>query len=337
MKPSVYKIFTLLRKIHIRNCLIGFTKYGLGDSIRIEASSLCQLKCQLCPQTYGKVGIIGSGYLKYEAFKRFVNRYPNFSRIELSNYGEIFLNPDLEEIIKYAYKQRIDLTAYNGVNLNTVSETMLETLVKYRFKTLAVSLDGATPGIYTIYRRGGNFNTVLDNVKKINDYKARYQSPLPKLIWQFILFGHNQHELALARRMANELHMDFDIRLNWSASYSPLQQDASIENEVEASSQKDYQQKHKRLYLPICQQLWISPQINWDGRLLGCCVNAWGDFGNVFDTNLKTCLKSEKYRYAKKMVLGLRSERDDIPCARCPTYKIMKSTNRYLLPFASPD
>jgi MoaA/NifB/PqqE/SkfB family radical SAM enzyme len=226
--------------------------------------------------------------------------------------------------------------ANNGVNLNTVSEAVLESLVKYRFKDLTISIDGVTNDTYTIYRKGGNFNTVLENIKRINYYKQIYQIPFPKLRWQFVVFGHNEHELPTARRMAKELNMDFKATLNWDESYSPVRNKDLVRKEIGFASKHEYQQKYKMLYLRLCEQLWLCPQINWDGKLLGCCVNYWGDFGNIFESNLETCLRSEKYRYARKMILGLKKEREDIPCSRCGRYKIMKTTNRYLLPFVTP-
>jgi hypothetical protein len=77
-----------------------------------------------------------------------------------------------------------------------------------------------------------------------------------------------------------------------------------------------------------CHHLWYSPQITWDGKLIGCSVNCrggWGDFGNVFELGLKKCLKSEKYIYTKKMLLGREKERSDIPCMRCDRYVKVKS------------
>jgi molybdenum cofactor biosynthesis enzyme MoaA len=151
---------------------IVFFKYGVvGNSIRIEASSICQLKCPECPQTKGKLEIIGKGYLKFEDFKKIVDNYPNFRNIELSNYGEMFLNLELKNIIKYAYEKNINLTAGNGVNLNAASEEMIRCLVKYRFKAITISIDGACNYTYKIYRRGGNSDRVIDNIKKINYYK----------------------------------------------------------------------------------------------------------------------------------------------------------------------
>lgn len=321
-------------KINFKDCITGLLKYGLiGTSISIDASSLCQLKCPICSQTKGQFGVVGRGYLRFNDLRNFVNNYPHFKNIELSNYGEIFLNPELKEIIKYAYDQHVSLTAWNGVNLNTVNKEILECLVKYQFKAMSISIDGATNNTYTFYRRGGNLDTVIKNIQTINYYKQKYRTEFPNLFWQFVVFGHNEHELPIAREMARTLNMQFKPKLNWSDSYSPIRNKEFVKKEVGFVSEQEYEQKTKKIYLAdICTQLWFAPQINWDGKLLGCCVNKWDDFGNVFESPLQECIKNEKYLYAKKMLLGLKKERKDIPCSHCRKYQKMKSMNRYLLP-----
>ena len=76
---------------------------------------------------------IKRGYLRFKNFKKFVDDYPQFRNIELSNWGEIFLNPELEDIVRYGKEKGINLTAWNGVNLNTLQDRMLEALIKYQF------------------------------------------------------------------------------------------------------------------------------------------------------------------------------------------------------------
>lgn len=318
--------------LEIMGYFIVFFKYGVvGNSIRIEASSICQLKCPECPQTKGKLEIIGKGYLKFEDFKKIVDNYPNFRNIELSNYGEMFLNLELKNIIKYAYEKNINLTAGNGVNLNAASEEMIRCLVKYRFKAITISIDGACNYTYKIYRRGGNSDRVIDNIKKINYYKRKYNTKFPRLTWQFIIFGHNEHELPIARKMAKELNMRFMAKFNWSSSYSPVKNKEFVRKKsgLKVASRQEYEQIFNKVYLMPCLQFWFEPQINWDGKLLGCCVNTWGDFGNVFESGLKKCLKSEKYVYIKKALLGKKRDRKDIPCIHCGNWEKIRSRPRH--------
>ena len=76
-----------------------------------------------------------------------------------------------------------------------------------------------------------------------------------------------------------------------------------------------------RLSLDRVAALWLEPQVNYDGKLLGCCANRYGDFGNVFEEGLQPLLSSERYAYAKKLVLGLVPPRADQPCLQCPVYR----------------
>jgi MoaA/NifB/PqqE/SkfB family radical SAM enzyme len=336
--PESLKLFRRVLEMNIPAAIYGFVRYGVGDLVRLEACSLCQLRCPVCLQSTNDMGIVGYGYLRFDDFRRFVDRYPHFKRIELSNFGEIFLNPELEEIISYAYSKKIRLTAFNGVNFNRISRAMLQSLVKYSFHSLTFSIDGASEETYGIYRRGGNFNAVIENIRTLNHFKKVEGSPYPRLRWQFIVFGHNEHELPIAREMARELDMEFYPRLNYRTGYSPVKNPDFVRAaaKIKTVSVVEYSHKYGVKYQHYCEQLWLAPQINWDGQMLGCCVNHWGNFGNVFKDGLEACLTSEKYRYAKKMLLGLAPQRNDIACVQCKRYQIMKETRRFLVPFLAP-
>ncbi len=164
-------------------------------SIRLEASSFCQLRCPSCPTTSGAIHpAVGSGFLRLENFRRLLDANPTLKQIELSNYGEIFLNPDLPRILELADGRGVTLSASNGVNLNTARPEALEALVKYRLRAMSCSIDGASAATYEVYRVRGNCATVIANIRTINEHKRRYRSPFPVLRWQFVVFGHNEHE-----------------------------------------------------------------------------------------------------------------------------------------------
>jgi MoaA/NifB/PqqE/SkfB family radical SAM enzyme len=303
--------------------------------ICLEASSLCQLKCHLCPRfTPSFQATIGNGFLKFNDFQKLIDHNPRIAYIELSNYGEIFLNPDLIEIIKYAHAQNVTLNAGTGVNLNDVKEDVLEGLVKYKFGNLTCSIDGASNDSYNIYRMKGNFEKVILNIKKINLLKNKYQSIYPFLRWQFVVFGHNEHELPIARRMAADLGMHFSPKLSWDEDFSPIRDQKFVKEETGFTivSRKEYKQRFGVDYMQeICNDLWEKPQINWDGKVLGCCRNFWGDFGgNAFRDGLSIAVNNDKIQYARYMLLGKKVPRDDIPCFSCDIYQTMVTNNKFL-------
>jgi len=301
--------------------------------IRLEASSVCQLRCHSCPNASKAIlPTVGSGFLRLNDFQNLIDENPWIAEIELSNFGEIFLNPDLLGIIKYAYELKVALTATNGVNLNNVKSEVLEGLVKYKFRTMNVSIDGASNETYKQYRIGGNYDAVIENIKKINLFKQQYRSKYPLLSWQFVIFGHNEHELPKAKKLANELNMFFYSKLSWDDEFSPVQNQEAIRKVNGAISWKEYREKYGAdSFKEACHQLWEQPQINWDGKVLGCCENFWGDFGgNIFTDGLLESLNNEKINYARNMLMGRQGSRDDIPCATCDRYLASKRNGNWL-------
>jgi hypothetical protein len=105
------------------------------------------------------------------------------------------------------------------------------------------------------------------------------------------------------------------------------------ESGLGVADRREYEAKFGRNYIaPSCHQLWLRPQINFDGRLLGCCINHWGDFGNVFTDGLVACLKSEKLQRTKDMLMGLRGEDQGSPCLECQVYLGMRRNNAWVKP-----
>lgn len=296
----------------------------VGRSIRIDACTKCQLRCQKCSTAKGinRDGIVGWGSLPFSDYQRLLDENPDIRFVELSNWGEIFLNPEIIDIIRYSHEKKVRLRAGNGVNLNLLTEEMAEALVKYRFGHLSLSLDGASQETYHEYRRRGKFAKVIRNIGRINKYKAVYRSAKPSLSWQFVIFGHNEHELPRARRLAAELGMTFRPKLNHSPHYSPVINTEFVRREsgLSVASRDEFVERTRRPYSFACTQMWDSPQINWDGKLLGCCVNKFGDFGNVFTEGLVPTLRGWKYTYAKQMLTGTQPPLADIPCYHCKVF-----------------
>jgi MoaA/NifB/PqqE/SkfB family radical SAM enzyme len=305
----------------------------LPKRVMLESTTMCQLNCASCYMR-ANTHKLGIGYLTFENFKRFVEQNKYIKSIELANNGEFVLNPDLIHIVKYAYEKKITLTAEAGSNFNNVSDELLEALAKYKFAFITISLDGASTGSYSKYRRNGDFNRVLDNIKKLNKYKQKYNSILPKLRWQFIIFGHNEQEVSQAKKMATDLEMEIYFKPTWDKDFIPQNPEKlKAETGLHYLTRNEYHEQTGWFPNVMCPQLWTHPAINWDGRLLGCCGVTRDDFGvNVFEVGLKKALNTPKFICAKNMLLGRIDAPDDttnIPCADCFYYKYMKEHKRY--------
>ena len=307
-------------------------------TVRIDASTICQLDCRTCPNAAGEIQKnIGAGFLLFEDFKKVIEDNAWIEDIELSNWGEIFLNPDLLKIIKYAHLKNVLLRADNGVNLNTVNDEVLEALVSNKFKSMTCSIDGTTQETYSIYRKNGNLAKVLEHIGRINHYKKLYKSHFPILTWQFVAFDHNTRQIGHARKMAKELGMKFSLKLSWEDLYVPTFSPVNDKDTLRkasglgVASRAEFLEKTGKDYIEgVCLSLWEQPQINFDGRVLGCPVNYIGDYGNIFKDGLIECLNNEKINYARQMLLGYKEARSNIPCTACKIYESRKKRSAWV-------
>jgi len=297
------------------------------EEVRLEAGSKCQLRCPACPtgKRETKSTPIGWGWLKPEDFDRFLERHPRVKRVELSNYGEILLNPNLARIAEVAAARGVRVSARNGVNLNTATDEGLRVLA--RFDGITMSIDGCSPETYVQYRVAGNFENVWRNATRLVELRREAGLPTTDIVWQFVVFPHNEHELDRAAEMARELGVTFFPKMSWDGSHRKLKDPAAVARALGEPDGEDPAAILERRYrenngsTAICEQLWRTPQINWDGTLLGCCINFRADLGNVFESGLEGAMKSAAYRRMLDTVLGRRLATADQPCRHCGIYK----------------
>lgn len=302
------------------------TKVGL------EACTLCQLDCPGCGmRIHGNYCEIGGGFLTLANFKKFLALNPNVREINLAHMGEVFLNPQLANILRYAHSHQVDIDIWD-VNFNHVDDEVLELMVTCGVRNIKFSIDGASPEAYAWYRRGGDFNKVINNIKKLNNYKKLHRSTLPMLHWQYILFPSNDNlkEINKAKKMAQELGMNEVVFVKDICGHVP----SNLEM-IKKETGLDYatpsaHSQHRVFRWLRCYNLWNYPRINYDGRVLGCCgsVNDYGGEGvNAFEMSLEKIYQLPLIRDTQAMLMGKKDKngqrivRKDSPCFKCDVYQ----------------
>ncbi len=255
-------------------------------------------------------------------FIEFIDENPQIRAIEIGNSGEVFLNPELPAMLKYAHDKGVTITIKQGSNLNDASDEALEALVKYGVALLKVSIDGSTQDTYQTYRVGGNLRKVLNNVQKINELKNRSRSGRPRLILQFIPFEHNEHEIGKIAVLAKALGMELFIKLNVFKGFLPVRDHEALTRMIGFHDTESFREKTGKIYMRnICLEIWRSPQVSWDGRLLGCSHNVSGVYAdNALGGRFAEEINNGAMRYARQMLMGAAPARAGIPCASCEVF-----------------
>ena len=116
------------------------------------------------------------------------------------------------------------------VDINKLLQSSLDTLI--------LSIDGITQETYSKYRRGGDFNKVMNNLKEIIRRKKLFKKKNPKIIWQFLCMRHNEHEIPGLKKLTKRLGIKLDIK--------PVRLDTAVDKEIAENSRLN-----KKAWLPL--------------------------------------------------------------------------------------
>lgn len=175
--------------------------------LTVDLSMACQLRCPLCP-TGARQNDRPRIHLKAEMNQRIIETMGESAfLIWYYSVGEPLLNPRHAELIAEASRREIFSVISTNLSL-PLSDVKIDSLLRSGLGMLCVALDGATPETYAKYRRGGKFQLVLENLKRLVYRRRQLGLDRPIIEWRFLLFRHNQHEVARARQMAAEIGVD---------------------------------------------------------------------------------------------------------------------------------
>jgi radical SAM protein with 4Fe4S-binding SPASM domain len=289
---------------------------NMPPNIMIEPTNVCNLKCPGCPTGRNQLPF-KKGRMLLSDFRKLVDQLgPYAIYAQLWGFGEPFLHPDILEMV--AYCKRFDLEvriSTNGQfleNANTAAG-----LVKSGLDSLKISLDGASQETLQKYRINAGFDKMVEGIRLINEAKKKYQSEYPKLILQFIIMKHNQHEIPLMQELAAKLKMKYKPKSVWveDDNAEDLLPDDRYSRFVVDPKTKALRPAKKQPEL--CPFPWEWAYVNWDGTVLPCCKDPYRNhlFGNVKEESYNAIWRSSKFVNFRKSLINDPSQVKK--CNRC--------------------
>jgi len=316
---------------------------GYPTHLFIDVTNICNLRCTLCPTGVGAPGR-KKGIMPLETFKRIVREMQRYLiSIDLFNWGEPLLNKQVYDMIRYAHRHHIVTSV--STNFNYFSDESAEDLISSGLDFLILSIDGASQETYEQYRVGGDFQKVINNIKILVERKRKLGSKHPFICWQFLVMRHNEHEVEIAKKMAEDLGVDtitighaylpVDTRQNahrWLPknqayhrySVQELEKiwEAQELKQAQApsspTSEHAFTEDFKRRV--NCLWLWTQSTINWDGSISPCCAiyDPSYDFGTLSNSNFRTIWNNENYRASRQFSATGEISGIKTVCMRCP-------------------
>jgi len=286
---------------------------GYPYKIIIDTCNICNLRCRLCP-TGMKTLKRNKGYMTFDTYVKIMEQLKPYAlEVELHNWGEPFLNPDIFRIIQYTAENGMGTTLSS--NLNKISQDAILQIIESGLEHLVVSLDGVTKEVYEQYRVGGDFKRVMDNLNAIIQKKSALKSRTPIIEWQYLVMKHNEHEMATASALAGKMGVDL---IRFVPAGLPFE-DFSNREMVETWMPENQQYWHfnprflrRRDYIvnEICFFLYRSITVNPDGGVSPCCVvyDDSYDFGSLLHEDIKDIWNNDAYISARSLFSRRKNE-----------------------------
>jgi radical SAM protein with 4Fe4S-binding SPASM domain len=320
LKYNTFKKFKNYCLIKLQKKFRTLKVRGYPYELLIDPSSICNLRCPGC-LAHSKD--FSHNFLSFEKFKNIIDRKKSYLyNIEMYGWGEPFLNKEIYKMIKYAKKNRIFVRISS--HFNNISYQNVDEIIDSGLDFIILSIDGASQETYQKYRRNGDFNKVMKNVKSLIYRKKKMSKNTPFLEWQFIVNSYNEHEMEKVKRMAEDLGID---RLRFM-SFSPIhinEDNNKEEAEKWLPKNKKYRQWEDSLnpkgyvFSTNCGYLWESLTIGSKGQI-NLCPNRIGsqvDCGEVDDENFwNKDIFTKPRKLFQKEKLETR-----IPCSGCREFR----------------
>ena len=208
---SFFPHLTLLKTLNLLLNIIEMkynssTPLSLPPYIKVEPTPVCQLKCPHCKSN--KMLSKNDMHLSLSQFKKIINPIRHtLLGISLSGTGEPMLNKNIVSFIEYAHSMNIAVHLPSNLSMR-LDDNKIDDIIRSGLDTIEVSLDGASEESYTKYRVGGSFPLVLNNVRALSEAKQRLRKKRPRIIWKFIVFEHNKHEVQTVKEKFSSLGFD---------------------------------------------------------------------------------------------------------------------------------
>ena len=163
---------------------------------------------------------------------------------------------------------------------------------------------------HKLYLSDKNLLKLISNVKKLAYFKKKLGFSRPKIVWKFVIFDHNKHEVNIVKEKYKLFGFD---------SYEFIQNRQG----VTARAKIQINRKKRTKKVDNCYWLWHIMVIQSDGQVNACCNQKDFKIGNAFETNTHELWNNNTYQNLRN---GFR--KDNFPgklhehCKNCYRYNV---------------
>ncbi len=244
------------------NFICSSYQEAVPSTLNVEVTNACNLDCVMCGSRDSKRS---KGFMDINLYKNILDEAIDLGikQVGLFSTGESILHPEIVEFIKISKSKNI--YTYLDINGNKMNDRLIEDIVESGLDSLKFSLDAHTQEIYKQIRRGGNFDVVFENLKKVSQLRNQKGSKM-RLSALYIIMNKNEQYIEQFKEKIEPYvdEIQFSIVHNLGNQFKGHTQFVS--------KMFDYIVDINKTLKP-CPNPWKRIVISWDGFLTVCCID----------------------------------------------------------------
>jgi hypothetical protein len=304
---------------------IGFINFSISKKIpyffsplqlKLSITDRCNLKYLTCSHQYTSEN---KNDMNLHDFKYIIEQLPFLEQIEMTSFGESFLNKDFFKMLEYLKRRKISVSFTD--NFTLLNEEMARKLLNLEIvDCIFASVDGADKETFEGLRPGTEFEDVLKNIRTVEVLKNELNLKIPRIVIISTISMKNIYNMVALVEMTKALNLKTIVFIpaikmdGYPATYVNSMRELIPDASLYITEGGKAIKKGKQLNINVilgdikclasnCLRPWQEICIGYDGAVWPCCYIDYIDnnkeckpFGNIFKENFKSIWLSKDYR-----------------------------------------
>lgn len=305
--------YSLNKAKHYYYGAVSSKKIAYPESIMLEVTNHCNLRCITCPREYAYGHEMDKGFMDIEKLKKVVDEaYPYVDSIGLTGLGETLMYKQIEEAVDYVRSKNQGIIMFVSINAHLPKSAEISSRLADKLDTIQISMDGVED-IYETVRLKSDYSFFIKNVKEI---VKSTEGKRADVVFNFVAVKENYHQMADIVKVASEIGVKYVNITPFNVAsvtahdigYYKLFQSEDFKRELSRAKQMSDRVGNidfttwdfkSEAGFKKCDFPWSHFYVTWDGYATPCCAKPFPkelNFGNVFEDGLLNCLNSDDYQ-----------------------------------------
>ena len=285
----------------------------------IDTTNRCNARCVWClnPRSQMK-----RGTMSLNLFEKIIDDYAKRGgKVWIGTFGEPLLDPTILDKIHCIGEHRSIVETTLLTNALLLDSEVAEVLLKEKIN-LDISLDELNEGKFEQIK-GIPFDKVINNT--VNVLKQNKEAKYPIKIVIRLKTSDSLEDLksnpyyAQLKEMATFLEItpikDTGSIANWGGHF---EKEEFFANYLPDASIFDYYKRYNLMNLAPCSQLWANMVINWEGKVVLCCVDMESRvmLGDLKESSIMDVWQGSQIKQIREMAIQ-RRRKEMVLCRNC--------------------